>query len=75
MTAYWVELSEAEGKPVRELGHTRVTCSPLPYSLPLPGMSAVRWAVTVIASTVVMQMCPPCCCPLRDGQKQGLPCC
>lgn len=42
VTAYWVELSEAEGKPVRELGHTRVTCSPLPYSLPLPGMSAVR---------------------------------
>ncbi len=42
VTAYWVELSEAEGKPVRELGHTRVTCSPLPYSLPLPGMTAVR---------------------------------
>ena len=42
MTAYWVELSEEAGRPVRELGHKRVTCAPLPHALPLPGMARVR---------------------------------
>ena len=44
MTAYWVELSEEAGRPVRELGHKRVTCAPLPHALPLPGMARVRCA-------------------------------
>jgi len=47
VTAYWVELSEKEMKPVRELGHKRVTCAPLPYHLPLPGMSAVKYAACI----------------------------
>lgn len=42
VTAYWIELSEREMRPVRELGYKRVTCAPLPYSLPMPGMSNVR---------------------------------
>ena len=44
VTAYWVELSEEAGRPVRELGHKRVTCAPLPHALPLPGMARVRCA-------------------------------
>ena len=42
VTAYWVELSEEAGRPVRELGRKRVTCAPLPHALPLPGMARVR---------------------------------
>lgn len=42
MTPYWVELSIEFGAPVKHVPRDRVTCRPLPYSLPLPGMDKVR---------------------------------
>jgi hypothetical protein len=42
VTAYWVELSIHRGCPVPPLGREFVTCRPLPYQLPLPGMNQIR---------------------------------
>ena len=57
VTAYWVELSEEAGRPVRELGHKRVTCAPLPHALPLPGMARVRclkiWGLSTLCQQTV----------------------
>ena len=45
VTPYWVELSIDVGSPVTQLGKDRVTCKPLPYPLPLPGMADVKCAL------------------------------
>ncbi|CAL8472179.1 g11721 [Coccomyxa elongata] len=42
VTAYWVELSIDRGAPIKQLGRTHVTCTPLPYQLPMPEMENVK---------------------------------
>lgn len=42
ITPYWVELSIDCGAPVKQLGRDRVTCKPLPFQLPMPGMADVK---------------------------------
>ncbi|BDA47374.1 probable protein ECT2 at N-terminal half [Coccomyxa sp. Obi] len=42
VTAYWVELSIDRGAPIKQLGRTHVTCTPLPYQLPMAEMENVK---------------------------------
>ncbi|KAK9905703.1 hypothetical protein WJX75_004882 [Coccomyxa subellipsoidea] len=49
ITPYWVELSIDCGAPVKQLGRDRVTCKPLPFQLPMPGMANVKLCASGMA--------------------------